>query len=34
MLVEATAHEKFIVLSFRMKIQGLALIGYAWQYLC
>jgi hypothetical protein len=29
LFVGATAHEKFIVLSFRVKIQGLILIGCA-----
>jgi hypothetical protein len=29
MKVRAATHVKFRVLSFRMKIQGLALIGYA-----
>jgi hypothetical protein len=31
MQVGVTAREKSTVLSFRMKIQGLALIGCAWQ---
>jgi hypothetical protein len=34
MQVEATALEEFIVLPFRLKIQGLALIGCAWQWSC
>jgi hypothetical protein len=34
MLVEATAQEKFIVLPFRVKIQGLALTGFVWQCPC
>jgi hypothetical protein len=34
MQVGATAQEKSKVLSFRMKIQGLALIGCAWQWPC
>jgi hypothetical protein len=34
MQVGATAQEKSTVLSFRMKIQGLALIGYTWQLSC
>jgi hypothetical protein len=32
--VGAIAQEKFGVLSFRVKIQGLALIGCVWQYSC
>jgi hypothetical protein len=27
----ATAQEKFIVVSFRVKLQGMGLIGCAWQ---
>jgi hypothetical protein len=34
MQVEATAQEKSTVLSFRMKIQGLALIDCTWQLSC
>jgi hypothetical protein len=34
MQVGATAQEKSTVLSFRMKIQGLALIGCTWQLSC
>jgi hypothetical protein len=34
MFVGVTAQEKFRVLSFRVKIQGLALIGCAWQCSC
>jgi hypothetical protein len=34
MEVEAAAHVKFGVLPFRVKIQGLALTGCAWQCLC
>jgi hypothetical protein len=34
MQVGATAQEKSKVLFFRMKIQGLALIGCAWQWPC
>jgi hypothetical protein len=35
LFVGATAQEKFRVLSFRVKIQGLALIGCcAWQCSC
>jgi hypothetical protein len=30
----ATAQEKFRVLSFTVKIQGVALIGCVWQYSC
>jgi hypothetical protein len=34
MRVGATAQEKFKILPFRVKIQGLALIGCAWQCSC
>jgi D-ribose pyranose/furanose isomerase RbsD len=34
MRVGATAHEKFKILPFRVKIQGLVLIGCAWQCPC
>jgi hypothetical protein len=34
MQVGATAQERFKGLSFRVKIQGLALIGCAWQWSC
>jgi hypothetical protein len=34
LFVGATAQEKFRVLSFRVKIQGLALIGCAWKCSC
>jgi hypothetical protein len=34
MQLGAAAHAKFRVLSFKVKIQGLALIGCAWQWFC